>query len=145
MDTNHSSASILAKGNLVYKETTRLLFFGVPWPFTHFRIYETDLVIVSGLINIKENDCYMYRISDVELSRNLFQRLFGLSTVTCFTSDVTDRTIVMKNIRHGSEINDYILQTSEKCRLKRRTVNMQDIGFGSDDIHSVDNMDSVDQ
>ena len=145
MDTNHSSTSILAKGNLVYKETTRLLFFGLPWPFTHFRIYETDLVIISGLINIKENDCYMYRISDVELSRNLFQRLFGLSTVTCFTSDVTDRTIVMKNIRHGSEIKDYILQTSEKCRLKRRTVNMQDIGFGSDDIHSVDDMDSSNQ
>ncbi|MCH4192440.1 MAG: PH domain-containing protein [Butyrivibrio sp.] len=133
-------SNVLAKGDLIYKETTRLLFFGIPWPFTHFRIYEADLVIVTGLLNIKENDCYMYRISDVELSKNLLQRIFHLSTVTCFTSDVTDRTIVMKNIRHGSEIKDFILQASEKCRMRRRTVNTQDIGFGAEDMNSADDL-----
>ena len=142
MTKNETSdhSSVLAKGDLVYKETTRLLFFGIPWPFRHFRIYEADLVIITGLLNIKENDCYMYRISDVELSRNLLQRILGLSTVTCFTSDVTDRTIVMKNIRHGSDIKDFILQASEKCRRRRRTVNTQDIGFGADDMNSVDDL-----
>ena len=121
-------------------EKKRILLFGLPWTFTRYTIKDDMITIDSGFLNKEENDCYMYRISDVELSRNLLQRILGLSTVTCFTSDVTDRTIVMKNIRHGSDIKDFILQASEKCRMRRRTVNTQDIGFGADDMNSVDDL-----
>ncbi|MCR5100005.1 MAG: PH domain-containing protein [Butyrivibrio sp.] len=127
-----------SKGKLEYKETGRLLFFGIPWPFTKYELYENELVIISGFLNIKENDCFMYRISDVELSRSLFQRIFGLSTVLCYTSDVTDHTITMKNIKHGREIKDFINQNAERCRLRRRTVSMQNIGFEGEDMHDMD-------
>ncbi|WP_035797782.1 PH domain-containing protein [Butyrivibrio sp. MB2005] len=128
-----NQASILAKGDLQYKEYGRLLFFGIPWPFKHYELYNNELTIVSGFLSITEDDCFMYRISDVELKRSFLQRLFGLSTITCFTSDVTDKTIVMKNIKHGREIKDFINQESERARLRRRTVNMQDIGFAAED------------
>lgn len=127
-----NEASQLAKGELQYKEYGRLLFFAIPWPFKHFEIYNNVLTIVSGFLNIKEDDCFMYRISDVELTRSLFQRMLGLSTITCFTSDVTDKTIVMKNIKHGREIKDFIYQESERARIRRRTVNMQDITYNTD-------------
>ena len=68
----------------------------------------------------------------------------GLSTIVLYTSDVTDRTIVMKNIKHGKEIKDFLLQASEAARLRRRTVSMQNIGFGAGDIHDVDDMDDLD-
>ena len=71
------------------------------------------------------------------------QRIFGLSTITCFTSDVTDKTIVMKNIKHGREIKDFLLHASEAARLRRKTVSMQNIGFDSDDIHGIDDMDDL--
>ncbi len=129
-----NEASIMAKGDLQYKEYGRLLLFGIPWPFKHFEIYNNVLTIVSGFLNIKEDDCFMYRISDVELTRSFFQRLVGLSTITCFTSDVTDKTIVMKNVKHGHEIKDFIYQESERARIRRRTVNMQDISFGMGDV-----------
>jgi hypothetical protein len=76
----------------------------------------------------------MYKISDVELTRSLFQRMVGLSTIKCFTSDVTDKTIIMKNIKHGREIKDFIYQESEKARIRRRTVNMQDITYSAEDL-----------
>ncbi len=129
-----NQASIQAKGDLQYKEYGRLLLFGIPWPFRYFEIYNNLITISSGFLNIKEDDCFMYRISDVELTRSLFQRIFGLSTITCFTSDVTDKTIVMKNIKHGREIKDFIYQESERARIRRRTVNMQDIGYTSEDL-----------
>ena len=72
------------------------------------------------------------------------QRMFGLSTITMYTSDVTDRTIIMKNIKHGREIKDFLLQASESARLRRRTVSMQNIGFGASDVHDVDDMDNID-
>ncbi len=125
-----NEASIMAKGELQYKEYTRLGFFGIKWPFKHFEIYNNVLTIVSGFLSIKEDDCFMYKISDVELTMSLSQRIFGLATITCFTSDVTDKTIVMKNIKHGREIKDFIYQESERARMRRRTVNMQDISYG---------------
>ena len=129
-----NEASIQAKGNLQYKEYGRLLLFAIPWPFKHFEIYNNVITIISGFLNIREDDCFMYRISDVELTRSLFQRIFGLSTITCFTSDVTDKTIVLKNIKHGREIKDFIYQESERARIRRRTVNMQDISYNVDDL-----------
>ena len=127
-----NEASLMAKGNLQYKEYGRLLLFGIPWPFKHYEIYENEMTITSGFLSIKEDDCFMYKITDVELSRSLLQRMAGLSTITLFTSDVTDKTIIMKNIKHGREIKDFINQESEKARLRRRTVNMQNIGFNDD-------------
>ena len=136
-------SSITAKGELRYRETARLLFLGIPWPFTHYELYDNDLVVIRGFLNIHEDDCYMYRISDVELTRSLLQRIVGLSTITCFTSDVTDRTIVMKNIKHGREIKDFLMNAAEQARIRRRTVNMQNVGFGADDIHDLDDLDAL--
>ncbi len=132
-----------AKGNLKYSERSRWLLFGLPWTFTKYEIRENDFTIIKGFFTVRENDCYMYKISDVEITRSFWQRLAGLSTIIMYTSDVTDRTIVMKNIKHGKEIKDFILSASEAARLRRRTVSMQNIGFGAGDIHDVDEMDDI--
>ncbi|MBQ7679465.1 MAG: PH domain-containing protein [Butyrivibrio sp.] len=141
--TNTDQQGLGGKGELRYKESAHLLFLGLPWPFRRYEFYDNDLVVISGFLNVNENDCYMYRISDVELKRSFLQRLVGLSTVTCYTSDVTDRTIVLKNIRHGRDIKDFVMQAAEASRMRRRSVNMQNIGFGADDIHDVDSSDMV--
>ncbi|MCR4763915.1 MAG: PH domain-containing protein [Lachnospiraceae bacterium] len=134
--------SVTQKGELHFKEPARLLFFGLPWTFRTYFIYDNDLVIRAGLLNQKEDDCYMYRITDVRLNRTFSQRIFGLSSITLYTSDVSDSTIVLKNIRKGHEIKDFILENAERCRLMRRTVNMQNIGYENahdlDDIHPGD-------
>ncbi len=135
--------SMEAKGDICYNEKKRLLFFGLPWTFTRYELRENVLTTMTGFFTVHENDCYMYKISDVEITRSLPQRIFGLSTITLFTSDVTDRTIIMKNIKHGREIKDFLLEASESARLRRRTVSMQNIGFGASDIHDIDDMDEI--
>ena len=138
------SETIVGKGALRYKETGRLLFFGIPWPFTKYELYDNDFVIIKGFFSIKENDCYMYRITDVELTRTFLQRIFGLSTILLYTSDVTDQRIEMKNVKRGREIKDFILQASEINRIRRRTVNTQNIGFGQDEMHHGLDVDEID-
>lgn len=132
-----------AKGELRYKERSRWLFLGLPWTFTKYEIRDNVLTVIKGFFTVKEDDCYMYKISDVEITSSLMQRICGMSTITLFTSDVTDRTIVMKNIKHGREIKDFILQASESSKLRRRTVSMQNIGFGASDIHEIDEKDDL--
>ncbi len=117
-----------AKGEIRFEERKRWGFLGLPFTFTVYKIYDNDIQVVSGLLTSKENDCYMYRVSDVELTRTLFQRMFGLGTVRCFTSDVTDKNLVLTNIKNAREIKDFIYQAAEESKRRRRTVNMQDIG-----------------
>jgi hypothetical protein len=120
------------KGKLVYKEQKRWLFLGLPFTFTTYLLYENDIQIKSGFLSSMENDCYMYRVIDVQLQISFLQRIFGLGTVICVTSDATNKTIVLKNIRHAREIKDFIYQASEEAKIRRRTVNMQNIGVFED-------------
>lgn len=124
--------SMSGQGKLVYKEKKRWGFLGLPFTFTTYLLYENDIQIKTGLFSSMENDCYMYRVIDVQLRISFLQRLFGLGTVICATSDATNRTIVLKNIRHAREIKDFIYRASEEAKLRRRTVNMQNIGAYED-------------
>lgn len=123
-----------------YIERKRLLFFGLPWTFTLYRFKEDVLNVKKGFFKLVQDDCYMYKIVDVKLERSLLERMFGLGTVKCFTGDTTDKELVISHIKHSEEIKDYLFKTSEEARLKRRTVNMLDIGSGDiGDISDIDN------
>ena len=111
-----------------YVERKRWLFLGLPWTFTKYTINEDVLTIDAGLLKTTENDCYMYKITDVELEVSFMERICGLGTIKCITGDKTHPVLLVEHIKHSKEIKNYILEESEKARIKRRTVNMQDIG-----------------
>lgn len=113
-----------------YVERKRWVFLGLPFTFTKYMIKEDVITMDEGLLKTVENDCYMYKVQDVEHSASLGEKLFGLGTVTCFTGDTTHPKLVLKHIKHSKEIKDFILKQSEEVRLKRRTVNMLDISSG---------------
>ena len=59
-------------------ERKRWVFFALPFTFTKYYVKESMLTITSGLFKRIENDCYMYKIQDVELVTSLAERIFGL-------------------------------------------------------------------
>ncbi len=125
---------------MAYKERKRLLFFGLPWTFTTYTVADDMITMNSGLLKRIENDCYMYKIVDVQLEVSIWERLFGLGTVHCFSGDVTNPDLRLQHIRHAKEIKDYILKESEEARIRRRTVNMQSLD-GDPDLSSADHAD----
>lgn len=110
---------------MAYKEKKRWLLFGLPFTFTNYTIDDDMITVNSGLLKQQENDCYMYKIVDVRLETSLMERLFGLGTVCCFGSDVTDKILKLEHIKNAKEIKNYILKQSEVERQKRRTMNTQ--------------------
>ncbi|MBP3490015.1 MAG: PH domain-containing protein [Roseburia sp.] len=122
-----------ADDEVKYKERKRLLFFGLPWTFTKYMITADMITIDEGLLKVEENDCYMYKVQDVKLTATLPERIFGLGTIVCYTGDVTDKELKLVHIKHAREIKNYLLKASEEARIKRRTLNMQDIGASADD------------
>lgn len=116
-----------------YVERKRLLFFGLPWTFTKYEIKEDMITMDSGFFNKIENDCYMYKVQDVQLRSTLIERLFGLGTVVCYTGDNTSPTLELQHIKHAKEIKGFILETSEEARLKRRVLTTMDITSDAED------------
>ena len=119
-------------------ERKRWVLFGLPWTFTVYSINKDVLTVNTGFLSKQENDCYMYKIQDVQLKSTFFQRMSGLGDVVCYTGDTTDRELVLKNIRNSKEVKNYILKNSEVARLKRRTLNTLNIGAGDIDDVSAD-------
>lgn len=119
---------------IVYKERKRILFFGLPWTFTKYSITADMITVDRGLLRTEEDDCYMYKVQDVKLTATLIERLFKLGTIICYTGDVTSPQLHIVHIRHAKEIKNYLLKASEAARLKRRTINTQDIGADGLDL-----------
>lgn len=117
-------------------ERKRWLFLGLPFTFTRYIIREDMITINSGFLKTVENDCYMYKVQDVELTATLGEKLFGMGTVICYTGDTTHPKLLLEHIKHPRTIKEFILKESEEARMKRRTVNMLDIG--SDSLEDAD-------
>ncbi|MCM1123804.1 MAG: PH domain-containing protein [Eubacterium sp.] len=112
------------------------MFFGLPFTFTKYTVTDEVITINDGLLNTKENDCYLYKVQDVELQVSLAERIFKLGTVACYTGDNTHPQLFLSHIKNAKEIKNYILRASEEARRRRRTLNT--LNINADDIDEMD-------
>ncbi len=121
-----------------FVEKKRWLFLGLPFTFTKYLIKEDMITVDTGVFTKVENDCYMYKVQDVEHTASIWERMVGLGTIVCYTGDTTHPKLLIEHIRNSKAIKEFILRESEEARLKRRTVNMLDIGSG--EIGDIDDL-----
>ena len=121
----------------VFTERKRWLLFGLPWTFTKYILKDEILTTQKGFFNTIVNDCYMYKIVDVQLEKSLFEKMAGLGTVVCYTSDTTDKVLRLTHIRRSAQIKNFILEKSEKMRMKRRTLNTMSLNSDASDIEDI--------
>ena len=124
--------------SIEFVEKKRWLFLGLPFTFTKYVIKEDMITVDTGVFTKVENDCYMYKVQDVEHTASIWERMVGLGTIVCYTGDTTHPKLLIEQIRNSKQIKEFILKESEEARLKRRTVNMLDIGSG--EIGDIDDL-----
>ena len=108
------------QNKIIMKERKRWTFFGIPWTFTKYTLMTKKLILTEGLLKTVENEILLYRVLDISLSRTLMQKMFGLGTVTVYSQDKTNPTLVIKNIKHSREFRDALADAVEKDRIRMK-------------------------
>ena len=115
---------ILENQNIIWKDRKRTLF-GLPLSFTKYSLEEDRLFIETGFFNSVENEVRLYRIMDLQLSRTLGQKMFGLGTIKVKSADKTLGDFEIKNIKNSKEVKEQLSKLVEEMRDKKRVVNRE--------------------
>ena len=118
---------------LIWKDRKRYL--GIPLNFTRYSLSEDRLFLSVGFLNIKDDEVLLYRIRDITTCRTLWQRLFGVGTVTVMSSDKTMPVLNLKNIKNPVAVKELLHRQVEEMKIRRR-VRVGEImttGQGADD------------
>ena len=98
----------------------RKRYFGMPISFTRYCLSDDRLFLSVGFLTIKDDEILLYRVRDIATTRTLWQRLFGVGTVTVMSSDKTMPTLVLKNIKDPVAIKELIHEQVEEMKIRRR-------------------------
>ena len=122
----------------------RKRYLGLPLSFTRYSLNEDRLFLSVGFLNIRDDELLLYRVRDINTKRNLWQRMLGVGTVTIVSSDSTQPTLVLKNIKDPIAVKELIHKQVEDQKIKRR-VRVNEIShIDDDDVDDLDNDDSDD-
>ena len=124
---------------LVWKDRKRT-FLGLPLSFTVYSLDGERLFIKTGVLNVNEDEVRLYRIKDISLRRSLGQRLLGLGTIHCCSSDATLKEFDIRNIKKPREVRELLSQMIEAERQKKRVRSLESLDNrdGDDDDDDFD-------
>ena len=114
----------------------RKRYFGLPISFTKYEISEDRLFQTTGFLNLKYEEILLYRVRDLELSRSLGQRLFGVGTIKVCSSDKTHPELYILNVKDPAAVKELIHQQVEDMKIRRR-VRFGEIASFNEDIDDV--------
>lgn len=131
--------------DIIWKDRKR--FLGLPLSFTRYALSEDRLFQSIGFLNIRDEEILLYRIRDINTTRTLWQRLFGVGTVTVVSSDKSMPVLVLKNVKDPTMVKELLHRQVEDMKIRRRvrvgeimTSNMDD---NDDDLDPDADLDDV--
>ena len=92
----------------------------MPISFTRYQLSEDRLFLSQGFLNIRDDEILLYRVRDIDTSRTLWQRIFGVGTIRVLSSDKTMPTLVLKNVKDPIFVKELIHKQVEEMKIKRR-------------------------
>ena len=119
--------------NIQYLWKDRKRYFGMPISFTRYMLSEDRLFLSVGFLNIKDDEILLYRVRDIDTNRTLWQRLFGVGTITVMSSDKTMPTLELKNVKDPVFVKELLHKQVEEMKIQRRVRLGEIIGNEVDD------------
>jgi len=102
----------------IWKDRKR--FMGMPLSFTRYSLSEDRLFHSVGFFSIKDEEVLLYRIRDISTTRSLWQRIFGVGSISVVSSDKTMPNLLLKNVKDPMRVKEVLHQQVEEMKLRRR-------------------------
>ena len=90
---------------------------------------EDRLYIQSGILNTREDEVRLYRITDITLTKSFWQRIMGMGTIRISSSDKSMGDFELKNIKKSDEVKEQLSGLIEEARDKKRVSSREFIGM----------------
>ncbi len=108
-------------------------FLGLPLSFTTYTLEEERLFIRTGFLTLVEDEVRLYRIIDMTLKQTLWQRIFGVGTIHCCSSDSSQKEFDILSIKNPREVREQLSQLVEEQREKKRVYSREFMNVDSDE------------
>lgn len=115
---------------------------GLPWTFTIYELTPEKLYVSTGILSTKDDECRLYRITDITLTRTLWQRIIGTGTIHCDSADRTLGNFDIENIKDSKVIKEKLSDLVEDARQRNRVYARESVdnhghgpGMEMDDPH----------
>lgn len=102
----------------IWKDRKRYL--GMPISFTRYAMSDDRLFLSVGFLNVRDEEVLLYRIRDINTTRTLGQRIFGVGTISVVSSDKTMPNLILKNVKNPLEVKELLHQQVEQMKIQRR-------------------------
>lgn len=108
----------MSNNQLIWSDRKR--FMGMPLSFTRYSLSNDRLFLSVGFFTVRDEEILLYRIRDINTTRTLWQRLFGVGTITVCSSDRTMPTLVIKNVKSPLMVKELIHDHVEEAKRRNR-------------------------
>ena len=117
--------------NTIWKARKRN-FLGLPWTFTVYGFSEDRLYVKAGILNTREDEIRLDRITDIGLTRTLWQRIMGMGTIQIYSSDQSIGDFSLINLKKSDEVKEQLSQLIEKERTNKKVSSREFLGIDED-------------
>ena len=118
--------------NTIWKARKRN-FLGLPWTFTIYGFSDDRLYVKTGVLNTREDEIRLYRITDIGLTRSLWQRIMGMGTIQIYSSDQSMGDFKLVNVKDSENVKEQLSQLIEKERENKRVSSREFLGVEEDE------------
>ena len=111
--------------NVIWKDRKR--YFGMPISFTRYAFIEKPntwqkIFCEIGLLTTSIEEVHIYRIDDIEVYQSLFDKIFGVGSITIYCKDASCQKLVLQKVKDPYRVRMLLNDAVEKARGEKRVL-----------------------
>ena len=118
--------------NLTEKEEVlwqdRRRYLGLPLSFTIYSFSNNKFYLKKGVFTTHSEEILLYRILDLQLKQTLWQKIFGVGTITLTTADKSTPILEIKSVKTPDRVRKALSNLVEQRRDEKRVTGKEMFG-----------------
>ena len=106
----------------------RRRYLGLPMSFTIYSFSNNKFYLKKGVFTTHSEEILLYRVLDVQFKQSLWQRFFGVGTVTLTTADKSTPIMELKSIKTPERVMKALSTLVEQRRDEKRVTGKEMFG-----------------